>query len=176
MKRINVINCKCAYANVTLLREKREGDSISDTFMASYRKCSMSFSAANILFTSCFLLIFPKCLSQKNESHNSHPGGHLVTEILDKFDKYQLPRTNKTESKVHFINTTETIRNVYDVSEQDSSFKVNYNLELKWYDKRFELQGISAGFICLLGFLLASSEIQASAKPQFAFISHQQKG
>ena len=97
----------------------------------------MPFNSRKALLVGYLLLVnVLLCLSQQNAGTASQ-AGKLFEDLVNYYNKEELPTlANNTEG--HTVNITVSMKNIYDVSEQESSFKVNFNLELSWKDERFK--------------------------------------
>ena len=81
-------------------------------------------------------LNFYSCKDGKNQILND-----LVKGLLQKYDRDD-PPVLPGGSNLHHINLTVSVDNIYDISEHDSSFKINYILRLEWWDLRYKFQPI----------------------------------
>ncbi len=86
-----------------------------------------------------FLANFPKGHCKENLSHINQAMGVILTNLLSKMDKTQMP-TLTDYSDAHVIDIQVRVNSIYDVSELDSSFKVNFLLQLHWQDLRFQFE------------------------------------
>ncbi len=99
------------------------------------------FVFSNGLLTACLLYeMLPLCSSTETIFYNAAMK-NLFEETFENFDKHLLP-TIDNQSQGHFVNITVSISNIYDVSEKDFSFKVDYNMQLHWQDNRFKFQPV----------------------------------
>ncbi len=69
------------------------------------------------------------------QTENFTTAKDVIHQIVSHFEKYELP-TEQNNSKSHSLSLLLDIAHIYDMSEQDFSFKINYHLRLSWFDAR----------------------------------------